>query len=121
MDYEQFKVMNGRLGESFMGERIFFSMNMGQKITLEDWLVYNDIVYHGTQEEKNKLNFRMLDLNGCGSISFEVYEAFWVSFLQFYTQIMGIDLHYDDKMKKVTRTVFDLICDGGSSFVFEDY
>jgi hypothetical protein len=53
VDLPNFKKMMGKIGESFMGERMFYSMKKGPLLNLEDWIVYYDIVYHGTQEEKN--------------------------------------------------------------------
>ena len=33
-------------------------------VTLEDYIVYSDIAYHGTPDEKIMLSFMMLDRNG---------------------------------------------------------
>ena len=52
-----------------MGERMFHIMrNECEKIhesyvTLDQYLVYNDKVYHGTEQEKIENNFKMVDLN----------------------------------------------------------
>jgi hypothetical protein len=84
-------------------------MKKGENLKLEEWIVYYDIVYNGTQVEKNEVNFRMLDLEGTGEIRLESFEKFWKSFLIFYSDVMGIKLHYDEKMEAFTKNVFNIM------------
>jgi hypothetical protein len=58
----------------------------------------------------------MLDLDGTGKITYEVYEKFWYAFLRMYSNIMGIRIHYDDKMKAMTLKVFKIMSNEGGSF-----
>ena len=46
-------------------------------LTLEDYLVYNDVSFYGTDEEKNLLTFMMLDKNGNKKVDLEGYRYFW--------------------------------------------
>jgi Ca2+-binding EF-hand superfamily protein len=46
-------------------------------ITLDQYLVYNDKVYHGTELEKVEGNFKMVDLNINGQVDLEEFHEFW--------------------------------------------
>jgi hypothetical protein len=63
----------------------------------------------------------MLDLDGTGKITYEVYEKFWCAFLRMYSNVMGIRIEYDDKMRKITLKVFNIMTNPGDSFNFEDF
>jgi hypothetical protein len=51
MDLESFKDMLGILGNFFVSDRMFFAIDKDKDglISLEDYLVYNDILSHGTE------------------------------------------------------------------------
>lgn len=55
MNEERYKEMLGAMGKTFLGSRLFNAVSGGKKkkITLKDYLIYYDILYHGTDEEKN--------------------------------------------------------------------
>jgi len=46
-----------------------------------DYGIYMDIIYHGTEDEKNEVSFMMLDIRGEGMIILDSFEKFWVQFL----------------------------------------
>lgn len=55
MDLNHFKEMLGILGNFYISERIFAAIDLDRDgyITLEDYLVYNDILNYGTTKEKD--------------------------------------------------------------------
>lgn len=68
MELEQsaFQQMLGFIGDSFLGERLFYVVKKENRmtITLLDYLVYNDVIYYGSAEEKFINSFKMMDLEG---------------------------------------------------------
>ena len=52
-----------------MGERMFHIMRYecskkhDNYVTLDQYLVYNDKVYYGTEREKQEYNFKMVDIS----------------------------------------------------------
>ena len=80
--------MLGNLGQSFLGERLFFAVKRTRfhsDISLSDFLVYQNTVYYGSQEEKDLISFKILDLMGLGKVEYEMFEQFWIKFLQMYS------------------------------------
>ena len=63
-----FREMIGSIGQSFIGERIFNVICRPglDYIELKDYLIYQDVIHYGTEEEKNQISFRMLDLKNTG-------------------------------------------------------
>jgi hypothetical protein len=87
--------MLGLLGQQFMGQRMFAVMKTegteGKKVdyvTLDQYLIYNDKVYHGTGEEKNEINFKMLDLKGTKQVSYEEFHEFWFNMITMFKQLL---------------------------------
>ena len=70
MDKESFKDMLGILGNFQISDRMFAAVdnNYDGLISLEDYLVYNDILQYGSVQEKNFITFRMIDFDGDGLI-----------------------------------------------------
>jgi hypothetical protein len=42
------------------------------------------------------ITFKMIDLNGDGSVIYEVYEKFWILFLQMYGEMFDYKINIDD-------------------------
>lgn len=65
MDLNSFKSMVGILGNFYISERMFGAIDSNGDgcITLEDYLIYNDILMYGTNKEKNEITFRMIDMH----------------------------------------------------------
>lgn len=63
-----FQQMLGFIGDSFLGERLFYVVKKEHRdtITLLDYLIYNDVIYYGQPEEKFINSFKMMDLEGKG-------------------------------------------------------
>jgi hypothetical protein len=65
-----------------------------------------DIIYHGTEDEKNEVSFMLLDVRGEGMIILESFEIFWVQFLQMYCDLLHTKIKYDEAMKGFTESLF---------------
>ena len=76
---------------------------------MEDYLVYQDIVYNGTQEEKDEISFKILDIVGAGRITYESYEEFWLSFLKMYCEMFNYKIQIDDSSKEAARQAFKIL------------
>ena len=57
-------------------------------IVAEDYIIYMDMIYNGTQEEKNKISFMMVDVTGDGKVFFDDYRNFWIKFLEMYGELL---------------------------------
>ena len=53
-------------------------------IVVEDYIVYMDMIYHGSEDEKDLISFMMLDEVGLGKITFPFYENFLIQFYSMY-------------------------------------
>jgi len=114
---QQFKDMIGVLGNYFIGKRMFETMlqwrgrHMDPKqarfITRVDYVEYSDMIYNGSQEEKDKISFMMLDLRGQGKIDFHSYEKFWINFLYMYGELLQVKMHYNADSEELTRQTFN--------------
>lgn len=81
MHLDEFRKMLGFIGASFIGERLFAVICKPEhpsSFQLTDYLIYQDIVYHGSENEKNLISFKILDLSGTGRVSYTYYEKFWI-------------------------------------------
>ena len=58
-------------------------------ISLGEYLNFNDILMHGSDEEKKHQNFKMLDIKGKGEITFESFEEFIFNILDMYHQTLS--------------------------------
>jgi len=94
---QHFKQMIGVLGNYFIGKRMFETILLwsGIKanailryIRLVTYVEYSDIIYNGTQNEKDRIGFMMLDVKGEGKIDFESFEKFWINFLFMYGELL---------------------------------
>ena len=68
----------GVIGETYFATRMFEVMdkdNLGY-IDLGQYLDFNDVMMNGTEDERKRQNFRMLDIKGKGKITFENFEEF---------------------------------------------
>ena len=78
--------MLGFIGNSFLGERLFYVVKKENRMTigLLDYLVYNDVIYYGQPEEKFINSFKMMDLEGQGQITLISFIEFWKQFFKMY-------------------------------------
>jgi len=75
-----FKNMIGMIGKFFIGDRMFETIRTldgnpnANSITLRAYLKYTDIIYNGTLEEKDKISFLMININGQERVYFVDYK-----------------------------------------------
>jgi len=64
MDLQAFREILGILGNFKISERMFQAIddNRDGLISLEDYLIYNDIVSHGEEREKDFITFKIFDV-----------------------------------------------------------
>jgi Ca2+-binding EF-hand superfamily protein len=101
--------MMGVLGNTFLTDRMFLAMDKDKDelIDLEEYLTYNDVISHGTTEEKREQNFAMLNDNRDSVVSYEEFEGFVIQILDMYSRTVSekIDTNRDmgkSAGKKVT-------------------
>lgn len=99
--------MIGVLGNYFIGKRMFETIlqwsgipanaTVQQRyIRLTTYVQYSDIIYHGTQKEKDHIGFMMLDMKGEALIDFKAYEVFWINFLHMYGELLQVKMQYNE-------------------------
>ena len=76
---------------------------------MEDYVIYMDMIYHGEEEEKAKIAFMMMDVQGQGQIYLESYRDFWIKFLEMYGELLQTKFTYDEESEVVTRMCFEKI------------
>ena len=54
-----------------------------------------DMIYNGTQEDKNKISFMMVDVYGEGKVLFDDYRNFWIKFLEMYGELLQMKTIYN--------------------------
>lgn len=90
MNLQNFKDMIGILGNFSISDRMFKAIDTDKDglISLEDYLVYNDILTYGNEHEKNFFSFKMIDLDGDGIVNFEEFKNFWFYFIELYSEAL---------------------------------
>jgi Ca2+-binding EF-hand superfamily protein len=76
MDTNGLKEILGLLGNFQISDRMFAAIDDDHDglISLEDYLVYNEIISHGSQREKNFITFKMIDLDNCGRVAYNEFK-----------------------------------------------
>jgi EF hand len=69
-------------------------------ISLEEYLVYNDKIAHGTTQEKNFITFKMIDITNSGRVSFDDFKLFWSYFIQLYGEALQTKLQCEEETIK---------------------
>ena len=104
--------MLGFLGKSFIGARMFAVIKKSPEsdtISLCDYLIYQDIVQHGTDQEKNLISFKMLDMSNSGQVSWKTYEEFWSNFLYMYGEMFSYKVEIDESNRESAKSAFSVI------------
>jgi Ca2+-binding EF-hand superfamily protein len=119
MSLISFKLMLGILGNYMMSDRIFSAIDRDGKgkISLEDYLVYNEVLSHGSQTEKNMLTFKVIDVRRRGRVYLNEFKEFWLLFLELCSQVLNMQMPKldDDSL----RIFFREISEGAHEFDFE--
>ncbi len=54
-------------------------------ISLEDYLVYNDVIAYGSASERNHNTFLKIDYNRRGRVNFSEFRDFFQLYIELYT------------------------------------
>ena len=113
--------MLGALGQTYLGERLFNVIAFDEKIKFEDeenkfisldeYIRYQTALYHGTDEEKNRYQFLLLNLN----LDHNLEEKEFVEFQLNYMTSMATVFQYNldiEHMKQASHEVFKVLADG---------
>ena len=86
LDQSQFRQSLGFFGDSYLGERLFYIVKSDNDdvISLKDYLVYYDNLYHGSQEQKWLATYKMIDIEGQGEVKLPEFIHFWKKFVKMY-------------------------------------
>jgi len=121
MSLMSFKLMLGVLGNYMMSDRIFSAIDRDGKgkISLEDYLVYNEVVSHGSQTEKNMLTFKVIDVRRRGRVDLNEFKEFWLLFLELCSQVLNMQMPKldDDSL----RIFFREISERAHEFDFDQF
>ena len=102
-------------------------------IVVEDYIMYMDLIYDGTPEQKNRISFMMCDVKGEGKVSYGDYRHFWIKFLEMHGELLQMKTIYNEDTEFITKDYFekivnakgppkrDLAADGGEYFTHEDF
>lgn len=94
MSLKHYKESLGLIGTdslSFMADRMFSVMDTNNDgcITLDEYLCYIDIMLYGSEEEKRKQSFCLLDKRGEGNITYDDFKSIVQSFAQMWSAALG--------------------------------
>ena len=78
-------------------------------IVVEDYIIYMDMIYHGTDDEKDLISFMMIDEVGLGKIVFPFYENFLIQFYNMYGELLQTKAIEEDQCQKLALEVFQMI------------
>ena len=76
---------------------------------MEDYIIYMDMIYNGTQEEKDKISFMMIDEVGMSKITFPFYENFLIQFHRMYGELLQTNTIEESKCEEIAKEVFNMI------------
>lgn len=123
MHLREFRKMLGLIGDSFIAERMFHVIKQdahSESFSLNEYLIYQDQVHHGSQREKDLISFRMLDLDNSQAVTLENYDQFFGQFVRVYGDLFHYNINFDDS-SKAAETVFKKISQGKNEFSFAQF
>ncbi|CAI2385000.1 unnamed protein product [Moneuplotes crassus] len=118
---EQYRRMMGILGNTYFTERMFSAMdqNKNNKIDLEEYITYNNVILNGTISEKREQNFSMIDDNTDAVVTKEEFQKFVINILDMYSKA---DRERIESNKGMIDEVFEkIVPPGKAEFTFDDY
>jgi Ca2+-binding EF-hand superfamily protein len=90
MDKNAFKGMIGILGSYLIADRIFQSIDtdMDGLVSLEDYLVYCNVIAYGTDEERNRHTFDKIDIKRRGLVNYSEFKEFFYTYIELQQVMM---------------------------------
>ena len=76
-------------------------------IVLADYIIYMDLLYNGTQDDRNKLTFMMLDIQIDGMVYKEEYKDFCFQFLSMYDELMQMNTKIDHRAEEIIEEDYE--------------
>ena len=76
---------------------------------MDDYIVYMDMIYHGEEDEKDKISFMMIDEVGLGKVTFPFYENFLIHFYGMYGELLQANTIEQDKVHEIALEIFQMI------------
>ena len=80
---------------------------------LDEYLCYIDVMLYGTEEEKRKQSFGLLDKRGEGNITFDDFKSIVQSFAQMWSAALGQPVPLN---LKYFQNIFNQMACGKPSF-----
>lgn len=106
MELQSFKEILGIIGNFQIADRMFAAIddNRDGLISLEDFLIYNDILAYGTEQEKDFITFKVFDVKGEGKVYYDNFRLFWSSFIELYVEALETGIQFDEELIKYAFT-----------------
>lgn len=89
-----------------------------ERIKLEDYLGYFDIMLHGSEEEKMRQSFDLLDLSRSRRVNYHDFKIVAQSFAQMWSAALGYPMPLN---LKYIKSVFQQFAGVKDYFDFEDF
>ena len=75
-------------------------------IYAEDYVLYMDMIYKGTDDEKDLISFMMIDEVGHGKITFPFYENFIMQFFRMFGELLQANTIEEAQCHTIAIEVF---------------
>ena len=124
MEMKQFRQSLGFFGESYLGERLFYVVKSPNEdsISLKDYLIYYDGLYHGNADTKLMNTYKMLDIEGKGEVKLKQFIEFWKQFIKMYAIACSIKIKFTQEMERTFEQEFILAAKSKDGVMrFEDF
>ena len=63
---------------------------------MEDYIIFMDMLYHGSKDDKDKISFMLCDIQGQGKVFLDDFKKFVFEFLGMYEELTQIKTKIDD-------------------------
>ncbi len=100
MELQSFKEILGIIGNFQIADRMFAAIDDDRDglISLEDYLIYNDILAFGSEQEKEFITFKVFDVKGEGKVYYDDFKLFWTSFIELYVEALETGIQFDEEL-----------------------
>ena len=128
MDLPSFRKMLGALGQTYIGERLFkvIAYNENEKtgeqndvITIDEYMTYQDVLYYGSDEEKNRYQFLFLNLNLDHELLLEEFVEFQINYMTSMATVFQYNMDIEH-IKLASRETFKVLAGGADKLSRED-
>ena len=115
MNIKQYRDSLGLIGMqslSFLADRMFSVMDKDKNgyISLDEYLSYIDVMMYGSDDEKHRQSFQLLDMSGGGSVSFEDFNRIVHQFAKMWSAATGTPSKFTREITSVQRPSNSTTC-----------